>query len=256
VEKNKSFTPLVIRFNNMVPGMRHLLGNLKMVGFLPPHVKNYNAHLRPFVEQVARHSPGRTPIKVFDAFSGTHIDVYLMIAWCQNDIRGIPSTTSGKSPPCLIGGCNACEVVGRTVKGHHGTIMPGACQFLGWSAEDQELRDEYAETFAENDEWAEMATEDRPAARTHDDAVAEGKLVASGRKTRKESAFVDLDVFSELLPGWNKVEQTKYDLAHELGNIVKHVFSFIRNRKGSKGAVLFTPKKLQVGHHCHAFAHT
>jgi predicted ATP-dependent Lon-type protease len=101
-----------------------------------------------------------------------------------------------------------------------------------------------------------MATEDRPAARTHADGVAEGKLVASGRKTCKESAFVDVDVFSELLPGWNKVKHNKYDLAHELGNIVKHIFTFIRNRKGSKGAILFNPRKLQVGHHCHAFAHT
>jgi hypothetical protein len=117
------------------------------------------------------------------------------------------------------------------------------------------LCDKYAKTFDENDEWAEMATEDRPAVRTHADAVDEGKLVASGRKTRKESVLVELDVFSELMPGWDKVKQNKYDLAHEFGNIVKHIFTFIRNRKGSKGAVLFNPRKLQVGHHCHTFAH-
>lgn len=41
VEKNVSYTPLVIRILNFPPQLRSLLGNLKLVGFLPPHVTDY-----------------------------------------------------------------------------------------------------------------------------------------------------------------------------------------------------------------------
>lgn len=41
VEKGVSYTPLVIRVLNFPPQVRSLLGNLKLVGFLPPHVTDY-----------------------------------------------------------------------------------------------------------------------------------------------------------------------------------------------------------------------
>ena len=61
--------------------MRSMLGNLKLFGFLPPGVKNYNAHLRPVIEQLAKHcpGPGGVPIRVRDGFSGEDIDVYLVL---------------------------------------------------------------------------------------------------------------------------------------------------------------------------------
>jgi hypothetical protein len=58
----------------------------------------------------------------------------------QNDIRGLPSSTCGKNPPCLRGGCNGCEVRGVTVKGCKSTLMPGACMFLGREEKDMALR--------------------------------------------------------------------------------------------------------------------
>ena len=42
IEKNVSYTPLVIRILNWAPQLRSLLGNLKLVGYLPPGVTSYN----------------------------------------------------------------------------------------------------------------------------------------------------------------------------------------------------------------------
>ena len=46
------------------PQLRQLLGNIKLVGWMQPGVKNYQAHFRPFVRQLAKHQPGKTPMKV------------------------------------------------------------------------------------------------------------------------------------------------------------------------------------------------
>jgi hypothetical protein len=143
-------------------------------------------------------------------------------------------------------GASGCAIVGRTVTGYKGTVMPGACQFLGRIGADQTLRDEYKEAFAGNAEWAAMAAMGPPAIRTHAAAVAEGELVASGRKDKKVSSFVAVDVLSSALPGFDKIQQNKYDLAHQFGNIIKHKSNFIRNLKGSQKSVLFSAKKLQV----------
>ena len=65
-------------------------------------------------------------------------------------------------------------------------MMPGACQFLGWSSTDQELHDEYEEIFAGNAEWTGMVTKDPLTARTHHAAVTEGRVVADGRRGQGE----------------------------------------------------------------------
>jgi hypothetical protein len=95
----------------------------------------------PLVEQLARHRPGAEPILVQDSFSDQQIEVFIYLAWVQNDIRGIPSTTCGRSPPCKVGGCNGCVLDGFTVKDIPGTFMPGAVRFL--AEEDDPLRERY-----------------------------------------------------------------------------------------------------------------
>ena len=64
VEKNKSYTPIAAKYVNLPPQLRQLLGNIKLVGWMQPGVKNYQAHFRPFVRQLAKHQPGKTPMKV------------------------------------------------------------------------------------------------------------------------------------------------------------------------------------------------
>lgn len=113
--------------------------------------------------------------QVFDAFSQREIEVYLVLIWTQvwshcrvllhipnyllgvflfflpehfsfqNDIRGLPSTTCGKAPPCRIGGCNACHYEGYTGGGGSNT-MPGAVMYLGLEGEDLALRERYFHT--------------------------------------------------------------------------------------------------------------
>ena len=64
VEKNKCYTPIAAKYVNLPPQLRQLLGNIKLVGWMQPGVKDYQAHFRPFVRQLAKHQPGKTPMKV------------------------------------------------------------------------------------------------------------------------------------------------------------------------------------------------
>ena len=122
----ESYTPIVLRFLNWPRQVRSRLGALKLAGWLPPKVRDYQNHLRPVAEQLQYYAPGSgSPMRVHDAASGQEIDVYIELAWIQNDIRGIPSTTDGRSPPCLQGGCNGCHTEGCTISGYGATIMPG-----------------------------------------------------------------------------------------------------------------------------------
>jgi hypothetical protein len=77
VEKGVSYTPVVLCFLNLPPQLRHLLGNLNLVAFFPPKIQSYDAHLPPFVEQLARHQPnGGEPIRCWDTVPGSEIEVY------------------------------------------------------------------------------------------------------------------------------------------------------------------------------------
>jgi hypothetical protein len=84
VEKGVSYTPVVLRLLNLPPQLRHPLGNLKLAAFFPPKIQSYDAHLQPFVEQLARHQPnGGEPIRCWDAASGSEIQVYTGLTWTQ-----------------------------------------------------------------------------------------------------------------------------------------------------------------------------
>ena len=133
IRKKSSYTPIALKCLSLPPKIRGLLASIWLVGCLPPKVKDYKSFLRPVVEAFARHAPGREPIRVHDASrGGAPAEVFVAIAWTVNDIRGVPTTTCGRQPPCYVGPCNMCQVVGmRPNKSPGSIIVPGAVQALG-----------------------------------------------------------------------------------------------------------------------------
>jgi hypothetical protein len=137
--RKESLTPLVAKCLSLPPKVRGLLSHMFLLAAFPRRVRDYNSFLRPAVEQFARHAPGREPIRVEDASAGgAAVDVFVAIVWTVNDIRGVPSTTCGRQPPCFVGPCNTCDIAGirprcpeDTWKMKGSVILPGAVRALG-----------------------------------------------------------------------------------------------------------------------------
>ena len=128
VEKNISYTPLTAKLLNFPPLLRGMLSAIWLLGFLPPHVKNYQNMLLPMVDMFARRAPGEEPVEVFDAHTGEDANKWLVIASLANDIRGVPGATCGRHPPCKVGSCNFCHVEG--VRHRRTTVLPGSVRAL------------------------------------------------------------------------------------------------------------------------------
>ncbi len=79
-----------------------------------------------------------------------------------------------------------------------------------------------------------------PRKRTKKEAVNAGNRVLSGKSVKKEEAYRD-DVYTTDLWYHDEILYTMYDLAHQFGNIIKHMLNYIRN-KNKKGQVKFSPE--------------
>ena len=202
--------------------------------------------LRPLVEMFAARAPHTgEPLRVPSASAdGTEVHIYLVVAWTANDIRAIPSTTCGASPPAYVGSCNMCEQKGVRPHGLNTTVIPGAVRALDPDdPETADLRTAYETEFKECHEIAAWARADGPPpARTKASAVASGNRVLALESTKKAEAYYDVDWFTQLLWYHDKIAHTMYDLAHEFSNVIKQTFNFMLN-KNKKNKLNFTVKK-------------
>jgi hypothetical protein len=126
-----AYTPIVGMFLNWPPVLRSLLASMWMFGIMPPYVKDYQAMLRPVVEQFAQYAPGPTgeDLRVWDADTETNRDLRVVNATACNDVRGLPCGTCGANPPAYVGSCNFCKQTGRRV--HARTVLGGAVRAVG-----------------------------------------------------------------------------------------------------------------------------
>ena len=125
IQKNVTYTPITAKVLNLPTHVRGRLGCIWLLGYLPPHVKNYQNMLKPMVEMFAKSAPDKDPINVYDAHTKTHRNIWTVIAWITNDIRAVPNGTCGRHPPSLIGSCNYCCIQGTNIK-KGTTVLVGA----------------------------------------------------------------------------------------------------------------------------------
>jgi hypothetical protein len=203
-----------------------MLGAIWLLGYMPPKVKNYQSMLQPLVDMFAKHAPGETPIDVYDAYKEEDAQKWVVVAWLNNDIRGVPNATCGKCPPALVGSCNMCHQEGQVHR--RTTVLPGAVRALPMASA---LRGEYKSEFVNADGVSPSACEPPPAKRTKTSAVASGNRVQRGESTAKEEAFKDVDLYTTSLWYHDKIGHTLYDLAHQFANVIKHVLKYQKNKK-------------------------
>ena len=124
VQKNVTYTPITAKLLNLPSNARGRLSCIWLLGFLPPNVSNYQNMLKPMVEMFAKSAPGEQPIQVYDAHLGRDRDIWTVLSWITNDIRGVPNGTCGRHPPDIIGSCNYCCIKGNN-------ISPGTTVLVG-----------------------------------------------------------------------------------------------------------------------------
>jgi hypothetical protein len=243
VAKGVSYTPLtgkVLRFNSKV---RSLRANIWCFGWLPPHVKNYQAMLRPVAEMMAKRQPGEQPLMVYDAFLKRERPVYFALESIRNDIRGLPNATAGTQPPAYVGSCNSCHVAGQ--RHRNTTVVPGAVCFLPLS---HSLRKDYAVEFAKHPGLAELATQPAPKKRKKQESIdSANRVLAAASKNKsahetakKQEAFYDVDVFTQLLPYFDRIKHNVYGQEHQFNNVIKQILTVVKNHK-AQNELVFKP---------------
>jgi hypothetical protein len=110
-------------------------------------------------------------------------------------------------------------------------VVPGAVRAL--PEHEANLRAQYATEFAENETMCDWADENRPRKRTKQEAIASGNRVLTGASNKKDEAYHDVDVHTQSLWYHNKIKHTLYDLAHQLANVIKHIFGTIHDKDTS-----------------------
>jgi hypothetical protein len=202
---------------NMPGVLRGALGTMLFMALFPPHIKNYNAMMRPIVDMFVDLEPRGRGIAVDDKV------IHVALAWILNDTRGVPSCCNGKQAPCLCGSCVKCYVQGQS---HHtSVVLPGAVRTLPIP---HDLRDKYAEEFAAYEPLAVLATLPRSGKRTHKGIIKSGERVLAGADQKTE-AFKGVTEFARL---WyhNIAKHTIYDLAHALANMVSDTVQYVMVR--------------------------
>jgi hypothetical protein len=249
ITKNVSYTPVTAKLLNWSSKMRSLLGNIILLGFFPPHVKDYTAMLAPIANMFAQHQPGNVPVEVTDR-NGATANAWYYLAVTVTDIRGCPAVSCGSSPPCYVGGCNACEIKGTKPLEKGAVIMPGAVRAVKRTTKNgQRLRLSYSHEFKNIPSMKEYHMLGWPKKRKHEDAVKEGQTEeervgnkvyakSSLSKARKNLAFHGVDAFSKVLRYWDKIRCVVYDQAHEHANVIKQIINLIQDKQ-KKGKCLF-----------------
>jgi hypothetical protein len=136
-----------------------------------------------------------------------------------------------------------------TVGGHYHrstTVVPGAL----WALDPNHgltkdliktYKKEFKHTYEVGVPTNEAGEAGPPRKRTKKEAVKAGNRVLSGESAEKKEAYRDVDIYTTDLWYHDKIEHTMYDLAHQFGNIIKHMLNYIRNTN-KKGTVKFSPE--------------
>jgi hypothetical protein len=160
--------------------------------------------------------------------------VRAVVSWFTDDLRGLAGPCGGFYAPARRGACLQCRVEAMKISAIDVTVWPGACKHI---AGDSPQRDAFKTWYLKNPAISAAADGAPPQLMTkafaHKSAL---KCMLACHPRASEGAWEkaqaiawwrDMDVWSELLPYWDRVLQNINDPAHELFNIVKSLISMI-----------------------------
>lgn len=86
----------------------------------------------------------------------------------------------------------------------------------------------------------------KPARRTKEEALASGSRVVRKMSLKKDEAFANVSVFSELLEYHDVTKHSKVDLAHTIGNALKLFLDEVTNTGGGKARFAAKYKRMEM----------
>lgn len=247
---NKSFTPVTSKILNLNSNLRSRMSNIQLHAILPESIVDYNSLLRPVVMQLHKHRPGGDrPIRIHHPRTGRLMHLYVQLAYTVNDLRGVPGCTGGSHPPCIEGSCVVCKV--RGMYRHHRIILPASVRLL---PKNSPLRHRWELEFYRDLTLKSYAKMSKPAKRNKEEALASAGRVMRREATKKDEAFANVSVFSEILEYHDVTKHTKVDLSHTLANAIKLLVEQITDRAGGKARFADKYRNTEM-EHLHRFAY-
>ena len=239
---NKSFTPVTSKILNLDCTLRSRMSNIQLHAVLPESIRDYNSLLRPVIIQLNRYRPrGGRPIQIHHPRTGRPMHLYVHLAYTVNDMRGVPGCTGGSHPPCTEGSCVVCKV--RGVYRHHRTILPASVRLVPMNSE---LRRIWELEFDRDPTLKSYANMAKPARRTKEEALASGGRVMRNEANKKDEAFANVSVLSEVLNYHDVTKHSKTDLAHCLANALKLLLGQVTNTAGGKAKFADKYRQLEM----------
>jgi hypothetical protein len=168
--------------------------------------------------------------------------VRALIAWFIDDLRGLAGPSGAFYAPATRGTCMQCMLDATRIGSLDVTVWPGACKHItpSDSAAGVAARRAFKGWYAKSPVIAALA--DGVSARPMTKAFAERASLdcmraceaANGNEAAiklimQGSYWKEVDIWSELLPYWDRVLQNVNDPAHEIYNIVKSLIGIIGN---------------------------
>ena len=167
--------------------------------------------------------------------------VRAVIAWFVDDLRGLAGPSGGFYAPAQRGACLQCMVQAFKIKATSGTCWPGACKHIFVAqGEFAPQRAAFKRWYAKNPSISAAAdgvqARDMSKAFAHRQSLqcmaacqAAGNNESAIKVLQQQYYWKEVDVWSELLDYWGRVEQNINDPAHEIYNMVKALLATIGN---------------------------
>ena len=162
--------------------------------------------------------------------------VRAVVAWFVDDLRGLAGPSGGFYAPAVRGSCLQCKEDAVQIKAVDVTVWPAACTH---TPKDSEQRKAFKKWYLKNPAIASHGDADQAAPMTKAfshraslncmRACAAAPNETQRRAVQQQAYWREVDIWSELLPYWDRVVQNLNDPAHEVYNIVKSLISTIGN---------------------------
>jgi hypothetical protein len=168
--------------------------------------------------------------------------VRALIAWFIDDLRGLAGPSGAFYAPATRGSCMQCMIDALKVPSLDVTVWPGACKHImpPNSTERAAARGAFQRWYEKSPAIGALA--DGESARPMTKAFAHRASLECMRaceaaegnesaiKVLMQNAYwKEVDIWSELLPYWDRVLQNINDPAHEIYNILKSLIGTIGN---------------------------
>ena len=159
-----------------------------------------------------------------------------LIAWFVDDLRGLAGPSGGFYGPAIRGSCLQCQLDATRIGCLNTTVWVSA---IKCTEHGSTQRAAFKQWYEKNPDLAAHADMSKPARVTKAFALrkslrcmqdcVEARNESHIKEILQKAYWREVDIWSELLPYWDRILQNINDPAHEIANMVKQLILYIGN---------------------------